>query len=242
MNRTIVYIGIFLVLLTSCNQKREKKEDKSAVSVASNDTTIVKAESSSIKKNTPSLNLNDLPDTAFVKLQDIDTGFVFDMRYASTNNFLEEKVYDCDNCWTRVNVAKALISANRVFQEMGYQIKLYDCFRPREVQYKMWEILSDPRYVANPNKGSIHNRGAAVDITLVDIDTKEELAMGTDFDHFGKEAHFAYTNLQEHVIDNRKTLRKVMEENGFSGIRTEWWHFNLKNKSYPISEQPLCNE
>jgi D-alanyl-D-alanine dipeptidase len=192
-----------------------------------------------IKKST---DLSQLTDSSFIKTQDLSNDFVYDMRYATTNNFLKEKVYDCDNCWLRVKVAKALLKANQALMKKGYQIKFFDCFRPRAVQYKMWEILPDGRYVANPERGSIHNRGAAVDISLVDIESKQPLNMGTDFDHFGKEAHHDFTELDSVIIANRKLLKKVMEQFGFSSIRTEWWHYNFAGTSYSISDQVLCDE
>ena len=167
--------------------------------------------------------------------------FAFDMRYATSNNFLKGKVYPCDNCLVRGDVAKALIKASDLLKVKGYQIKFYDCFRPVDVQHKMWAIMPDSRYVANPNKsGSIHNRGAAVDITLVDTNGKE-LDMGTAFDHFGEEAHHAYTNLSAQVLENRKLLKSIMEQCGFVAQSTEWWHYNFGARSrYKISNEQLC--
>ena len=106
----------------------------------------------------------------------------------------------------------------------------------------MWEVLPDGRYVANPKNGSIHNRGGAVDITLIDMEGNK-LDMGTDFDHFGEEAHHAYTKLSEVVIANRKLLNEGMQKFGFTPIRTEWWHYNFGNsKKYPVSNFKVkCN-
>ena len=181
------------------------------------------------------------PKSDFTKLNDLKDEFVFDMRYATTNNFLKEKVYPCATCLVRTDVSKALLKANAIFKEKGYRIKFYDCYRPVDVQKKMWAIMPDSRYVANPNKsGSIHNRGAAVDITLVDKDGKE-LDMGTEFDHFGVEAHHAYTKLSAEILENRKYLKQVMEQSGFIAQSTEWWHYNYGDRSrYTISNEELC--
>jgi len=92
----------------------------------------------------------------------------------------------------------------------------------------MWEIVSNPNYVADPKKGSIHNRGGAVDISLADSDGKE-LDMGTPFDFFGPEASHDFENLSEEVKENRKILRKIMTRSGFRIFESEWWHYNLKN-------------
>lgn len=170
--------------------------------------------------------LKDLPDTTFVRLADYSDAFAYDLRYATTNNFLKAKVYDCAECYTRVKTAKALIEANEDFKRLSYKIKFFDCYRPNSVQYKMWEIVPNPQYVANPKKGSIHNKGGAVDITLVTMDG-EELNMGTDFDFFGKKAHHDHTDLPQNVLENRKLLKETMERHGFWSIRTEWWHYNL---------------
>jgi D-alanyl-D-alanine dipeptidase len=174
-------------------------------------------------------------DDAFVKLALLDDSFVYDMRYATDNNFLHKKVYTCDECQIRGEVAKALIKANDGFKKKGYTIKFYDCYRPLDVQKIMWEVYPDAQYVANPATGSIHNRGGAVDITLVDSKGKE-LNMGTEFDHFGEEAHHAYTKMDSAVLANRTLLKQGMEAHGFSPIKSEWWHYNFGNaKKYPVS-------
>lgn len=169
--------------------------------------------------------LGSLPDTSFVRLEDYSKDFVYDMKYATTDNFLKEKVYDCDECYTRVSTAKALIAVNHTLMDKGYRIKFFDCYRPHSIQKKMWEIYPNPTYVADPAKGSIHNKGGAVDITLVTLDG-EELDMGTPFDFFGKEAHHAYTQLSEEVLNNRMLLKEAMEAHGFNAITSEWWHYN----------------
>lgn len=180
-------------------------------------------------------------DTTMVKLSDLSDLFVYDMKYATDDNFLKKTVYECTNCLVRYQVAKALIVAAREFQQYGYKIKFFDCTRPVEVQKQMWEIMPDARYVANPYKsGSIHNRGAAVDITLVD-ESGEELDMGTAFDHFGKEAHHAYTDISDEVKTNRLLLKKTMESAGFLPIKTEWWHYNFGVEKFNITKVPLCD-
>lgn len=165
-------------------------------------------------------------DTTFVNLKEYSSAFVYDMRYATENNFLKAKVYDCAECYLRLKTVKKLVEANQKFMKLGYKIKIFDCYRPLDVQKKMWAIVSNPSYVADPRKGSIHNRGAAVDITLVDFDGNE-LDMGTDFDHFGKESAHSYQDLSELVSNNRKLLREVMEDSSFKIIKSEWWHYDL---------------
>ncbi|MEA1787413.1 M15 family metallopeptidase [Arenibacter sp. GZD96] len=175
-------------------------------------------------------SLEGIADTTFVRLADFSVDFVYDMRYATTQNFLNEKVYACAECYTRVKTAKALLQANAEFMAKGYKIKFFDCYRPRSVQYKMWAIVSNPQYVADPKKGSIHNRGGAVDITLVTLDGKE-LDMGTDFDYFGRKAYHDNFDLPEDVLIHRKLLKETMEKHGFWSVRSEWWHYNLSAAS-----------
>jgi len=168
-----------------------------------------------------------IADTAFVNLKDYSKDFVYDMKYATEDNFLKAKVYDCAECFLRLKTVEALISANRDFMKKGYKIKLFDCYRPLSIQKKMWEIVSNPEYVADPKKGSIHNRGGAVDISIVDTAGKE-INMGTPFDFFGIQAGHNYTKLSKEVLSNRKYLKKVMTKNGFNSFDSEWWHYNLK--------------
>ncbi len=177
-----------------------------------------------------------LSDTVFVRLADFSYDFAYDMRYATDNNFLKAKVYDCAECYTRVKTAKALIAANANFMQKGVKIKFFDCYRPNSVQYKMWKIVPNPQYVASPVKGSIHNKGGAVDITLVDLEGNE-LDMGTDFDFFGKKAYHDNLELPEQVLKNRRLLKETMEAHGFWSIRTEWWHYNLS----AASNDPVAN-
>ena len=163
----------------------------------------------------------------FVLLRSLSNDFVFDMKYATPDNFLKQAVYDCGECYLRKSTAKALVKANEEFKSLGYRIKLFDCYRPLSVQKKMWKILPGTHYVANPAKGSKHNRGAAVDLTLVDAQGKE-LDMGTPFDFFGKKAHHPCTTLPKKVLENRKLLKDVLNKYNFKSIFSEWWHYEYR--------------
>jgi len=188
---------------------------------------LIPCNSQSQISNNRSKSMSNINDTTFVNLKAYSNDFVYDMKYATSDNFLKTKVYDCDECYLRYKAVKALLKANKNFLEKGYRIKIFDCYRPLDIQKKMWEIVSNPTYVANPAKGSIHNRGTAVDISLVDIDGKE-LDMGTSFDFFGIEASHDYQNVSETVKENRKLLKKIMGREKFNSFDSEWWHYNLK--------------
>ena len=189
----------------------------------------------SARLNSPKTPFGNLNDTTFVNLKEFSKDFVYDMKYATEDNFLKAKVYDCAECYLRLKTVKALMKANSKFIKKGYKIKLYDCYRPLDIQKKMWSIVSDPLYVANPSKGSIHNRGGAVDISLVNSNGIE-LDMGTPFDFFGIEASHNNKNFSKEILDNRKLLKKVMLQCDFQSFDSEWWHYNLKNaKLDPVS-------
>jgi len=172
----------------------------------------------------------------FVNLAEYDKNFKYDIRYASSNNFLKKPIYDCEKCLLLPEAAEALAKANNYFCDLGYQIKVFDCYRPVSAQKKMWEIYPNPRYVANPyTKKSVHNRGAAVDLTLVYLGSNKSVDMGTSYDYFGKEAHQDFTELPVQVLANRKLLREGLEKFGFNIIRTEWWHYDFgRAYSYPV--------
>ncbi|CAM4216930.1 M15 family metallopeptidase [Zobellia nedashkovskayae] len=225
---------ILFVFFMSCGDKpkAEKNVEKNEGVTTQQVDTVVK------EKEVPKKifkTFDKLADTTFVRLADFSDGFGYELRYATKNNFLKEKVYDCPECYTRVITAKALLKANEDFKKSGVRIKFFDCYRPNSVQYKMWKIVPNPQYVANPKKGSIHNKGGAVDITLESLDG-EELDMGTDFDFFGKRAYHDNFDLPKEILENRKLLKETMEKHGFWSTRTEWWHYNLDGAhKYPIA-------
>ncbi|WP_190808421.1 M15 family metallopeptidase [Flagellimonas sp. S3867] len=227
MNKLLPYV--LLIVLCSCKQKEHKSEDVVDSESKSKEIEVIDSVSQPVLEKTFK-SFEGLADTTFVRLADFSDDFAYDMRYATENNFLKAKVYDCAECYTRVKTAKALIKANDTFMEKGVKIKFFDCYRPNSVQYKMWAIVPNPQYVADPVKGSIHNKGGAVDITLVDLEGNE-LDMGTDFDFFGKRAYHDNLDLPEEILVNRKLLKETMEAYGFWSIRTEWWHYNLSAAS-----------
>ncbi len=216
------FFSLLILLFSACGDRNQTKKSDTPPLEQSN---ILETLSEDFKKG-EIRSFDGLADTTFVRLADFSKDFAYDMRYATTNNFLKAQVYDCAECYTRVKTAKALLKANKVFMEQGYRIKFFDCYRPNSVQHKMWKIVPNPQYVADPVKGSIHNKGGAVDITLVSLEGKE-LDMGTDFDFFGKRAYHDNTDLPAQVLQNRKLLKETMEQHGFWSIRTEWWHYNL---------------
>jgi len=173
--------------------------------------------------------------TQWVEVTDLDASILLDLRYATTDNFMEEKVYECGRCFLRPAVAKAIVKAHQNLQKQGMGLKMFDCYRPRPIQWKLWNKVPNPKYVADPRKGSMHNRGAAIDLTIVD-ENGEQLDMGTKYDYFGKEGWTFYKDLPEEVLNNRKLLRETLAKVGLKHIKTEWWHFAYRSKRYAISD------
>ena len=235
----LVFFQICLLFFVSCATKHpliEKKQNLNVSEITNIDNKsaeiVLKEDRKEAASSSKDINIKD---TTFVNLKDFSPDFVYNMKYATTANFLQAKVYDCEACYLRYKTVKSLISANEKFLKKGYRIMLFDCYRPLFIQKKMWEIVSNPNYVADPKKGSIHNRGGAVDIGLVDKDGKE-LDMGTSFDHFGIEASHDFDQLSDEIKANRKLLRRIMTQNNFRIFESEWWHYNLKNaQKDPIS-------
>lgn len=171
----------------------------------------------------------------FIELTTLAPSIRLDIRYATPNNFTKAKIYDCARCLLRPEAAKALAEAQEILQKKGYSLKMFDCYRPRPYQQRLWDKVPNPDYVTPPAKGSMHSRGAAVDLTIVDA-KGVELDMGTPYDFFGEKAHTDYTKLSATILANRDLLRKTLESVGFKGIRTEWWHFSFQKKQFPLAD------
>jgi D-alanyl-D-alanine dipeptidase len=161
---------------------------------------------------------------------------IYDLRYATANNFTTQKLYkEGDVTFLRLPAVKALQSVQIALAQKGYGLKIFDAYRPHQVTQKMWDLIKDERYVANPAKGSGHNRGLAVDLTIIDLKNEHELDMGTGFDAFTDTAHHTFKDLPESILQNRQLLRQTMEQYGFTSLETEWWHYSWKNdRNYDV--------
>lgn len=173
-----------------------------------------------------------------MNLKEVNPRIIIDLKYATTDNFIKQKVYNDPNCYILKPLAQKLDKAQKLLEQDGLGLKVFDGYRSLSAQRKMWAIVPDSRYVADPNKGgSIHNRGAAVDLTLVDTEGRE-LEMPTPFDSFeGRAAQFSKEPTSQQRA-NRMLLRYVMREVGLQYIQTEWWHYQLPDgKTYPVIEK-----
>jgi len=170
-----------------------------------------------------------------VELKHTVPKLVLDIRYATTNNFTGQQLYPQARCFLRQAPAENLRRVQAELARSGLGLKIFDGYRPLSVQRKMWKVFPQPGYVADPMKGSRHNRGAAVDVTLVRLADGSELLMPTPYDDFTKRAHRDFMQLPEEAIRNRQLLEQVMTRHGFVGLSTEWWHFDHGDwQKYPL--------
>lgn len=151
----------------------------------------------------------------------------YDLRYTTKENFTGRVLYKTNKTYLRLPPARALLQASRALAAEGYQLKIWDAYRPYAVTKKMWDLIGDERYVANPANGSGHNRGLSIDITL--MRNGADVDMGTGFDNFSDTAHHDFKSLPADVLQRRKLLRSVMEKAGFRALETEWWHYSFPN-------------
>lgn len=165
---------------------------------------------------------------------------LFDIRYASTNNFTNQKVYESADAFIRMPVAIALNKVQDSLKTHGLGLIIYDAYRPYAATVKFYDIIKDTRYVADPKVGSKHNRGCAVDVALYDLKTGKPLPMPTEFDDFSEKAGATYMNLPKEVIQNRTLLAGVMQAFGFAIYPDEWWHFDYIGwEKYPLMNIPF---
>ena len=179
-------------------------------------------------------------ELSLVEVRTVAPQIQVDLRYATAQNFTGKVLYPKEaGCYLRMPVAQSLKKVALALAADGLSLKVFDCYRPQRVQFLLWELVKDERYVANPTKGSRHNRGAAVDLTIVD-QSGQELPMPTAFDDFTEKAHRSYSELPEPAKRNRARLEQAMAGAGFVGLSTEWWHFDAGDwQRYPLSDIPF---
>ncbi len=189
----------------------------------------------------PTLIVYDYDTTAWTEVVRLDPSIALDLRYATDSNFVGERMYECPRCFLRPAAARALVRVQDSLRKNGLSLLLYDCYRPLTVQWRLWNKVPDRRYVADPRKGSQHNRGLAVDLTLVDLDTGGPLDMGTAYDYFGGEAwHRATVGFPEPVRGNRELILDLMEGMGWKRTNSEWWHYRWPVRAAVDSMEWAC--
>jgi D-alanyl-D-alanine dipeptidase len=175
-----------------------------------------------------------------VEIKKYIPGIVLDIRYATTNNFTHHIMYSQARAFARLPVVRTLQQIEAELKTKGLGLKIYDAYRPYAVTVKFYQVTPDTNFVADPKKGSKHNRGCAVDLSLIDLKTGKELDMPTGFDSFSKKAAANYSNLSKEQLANRELLKATMQSHGFKVIPTEWWHYDFNGwQNYPLLDVPF---
>jgi D-alanyl-D-alanine dipeptidase len=158
------------------------------------------------------------------------------LSYATLNNFTGKSIFRSDaRCFLHEVAATHLKRAVELADAIGFRIKIFDAYRPTEAQWKLWEHTPDPDFLADPAKGSPHSRGVAIDLTLLDKATNQELDMGTPFDAFTPLSYHGSLAVSKQAQINRHILLGIMSAAGWDFYSKEWWHYQLFNsREYPL--------
>ena len=157
-----------------------------------------------------------------------------DLKYATKDNILGEKIFKENRCFLLEEAAEKLLDAINIAKDLGYNLKIFDAYRPSYVQEALWNFDPNPNFLSDPKKGSPHTKGIAIDLTLVDLQGNE-LNMGTKFDDFTKNAYHLSKDICKKVTINKRLLLSIMTLAGFDFYHKEWWHYQLFNaSSYPL--------
>ena len=224
-----LFVLSFLVL-AGCAHKEVPSETTIQTTIPV--TTIVET---TIPETIPPTTLPEPEDADFVRVLDYLPNAVQYLPYATEDNFTGQVIYDFTDAFLRYGTVKKLQKVNDDLALLGLTVKIWDGFRPVSAQFRLWEAVPNPTYVANPNVGfSSHSRGNTIDLTLIDLQGNE-LEMPTDFDDFSPKADRNYGDCSEAERANAEILEVLMEKHGFKGYDGEWWHFS-DIQDYPIDD------
>jgi len=190
----------------------------------------------------PPVEKGDFKESNLVELIRLDSTIKLDIRYATSNNLVGRPVYTEARAFLQKDAAMALVQVNQTFRKQGLGILVFDGYRPWSVTKLFWDITSkeNKQFVADPRKGSKHNRGCAVDLSLFDLNTGKEIEMTGAYDEMTERSYPDYKGGSEKQRAMRDLLRKYMEAAGFQVYEFEWWHFDYKDwQKYPIGNIPF---
>ena len=186
------------------------------------------------------IDIKKHPESRLVEIKKYIPEIALDIRYTTTNNFTHHRMYPQARAFARLQVVMALKDIETELKAKGLGLKIYDAYRPCAITVKFYEVTPDTNFVADPSKGSKHNRGCAIDLSLIDLKTGKELDMPTGFDSFNRKAGANYQDLPQQEIANRELLKSVMQAHGFRVIATEWWHYDFNGwANYPLLDIPF---
>lgn len=217
--RSLTALSLVITLLIGCNNRNVSEKERNPynleiVATAQEYYRAVEADSNNL----------------LVNLETYIPYIALDIRYATENNFTKRAIYTAPKAWIRKEAADSLLKVQKALNAQGLGIKVFDAYRPYAATLYFYEVYEDTTFVASPRSGSIHNRGGAIDLTIIDLETGKEIAMPTPFDEFSERASHSYTDLPKEVIANREKLRNIMTNNGFTSYEHEWWHYNIKGR------------
>ncbi|MCW7479809.1 M15 family metallopeptidase [Leptospira kanakyensis] len=193
-----------------------------------------------LDRKTYELSIQKNSNKELINLEKKIPEILLDIKYATPDNFTKQVIYKEAKAFARKPVAEALRKANLDFLQLGYSIKIFDAYRPYRATVKFFEIVGDTRYVASPKNGSRHNKGCAIDLTLVDQKTKKELHMPTEYDSFRKEAWAEAAVTDPEILKNRTILISTLKQYGFRVNKTEWWHYDfLECSGFEVLDIPF---
>lgn len=173
--------------------------------------------------------LIDNKNNELVDVEKYIPSIVLDIRYATKNNFTNQIIYSKPKAFLRLPAAEALLQVQKELLRQNLGLKIFDAYRPYQATVKFYQVIPDSNFCANPKYGSRHNRGCAVDVTLIYLNSQKEVEMPTDYDDFTAKANPNDPDVTKNVRNNRERLITVMAKYGFSVYPTEWWHFDFQD-------------
>lgn len=177
-----------------------------------------------------------------VELLKIDSTIKLDIRYATKNNFMKRKMYSQARAFLQRPAAEALVRVHCKLKTNGYGLLIFDGYRPWSVTKQFWDETPPAKrdFVADPKKGSKHNRGCAVDLSLFNLKTGKEVRMPSAYDEFSKRASPDFKGGSREQMKRRDLLRAEMESEGFTVDAGEWWHFDYRDwREYRVMDVPF---
>lgn len=225
MKKNLLFVLFLSLSLSACAQKND--QNKYGLKIISD----FKTYQAQVAKN---------PNLELVEIKKAIPDVVLDIRYATKNNFMGQTMYKQARAFARRPVVEKLKLIQIELKKKGYGLKIYDGYRPYAVTVSFYEKASDKNFVANPAKGSKHNRGCAVDLSIIDLKTGKDVPMPTPYDSFEPAAAPHYNELPAPIIKNRDFLINTMQAHGFKVIYNEWWHFDFLGwQDYDLMDIPF---
>ncbi len=224
--KSLVILILALIVMGSCATKQKSEEKRNPYNLPL--VTAINEYKKHVQEN---------PEMELVDLEKVIPTVVLDIRYATEKNFTGEVIYKAPKAFARKPVAEALKQVQDSLAAHNLGLLIYDAYRPYAATLRFYEVYPDTEFVADPKHGSRHNRGCAIDLSLVDLQTGKEIPMPSEFDDFSKKARPDYDNLSEEVKANRAFLFNIMDRFGFHHISSEWWHFDYNGwKNFPLMD------